>query len=156
MKVYLPFLIAIIFASCNGDSLYKAGNLIELGYPIETSLRSSLIRNYLDTLIQKRGYNIPDKWSHLNKLVDIDSTFHKRIYFKKNPEEMYLISFGGMLVLSDIYNPQINQTDWVAERAAMPKEEELRVKARFKKEILDIIEVMANQDGLADSLIYKQ
>jgi len=126
-----------------------------LGYPIETSLRSQLIRNYLDTLIQKGGYNIPEKWAHFNKLVDIDSTYNKRIYFRQNPEEMYLISFGGMLVLSDVYNPQINQTDWVTERRAMPKEEELRIRERFNKEILDTIEGMAKRDGLPDSVIYK-
>jgi hypothetical protein len=37
----------------------------------------------------------------------------------------------------------------------MPKEQELRIKERFKKEILDTIEAMAKRDGLADSAINK-
>lgn len=140
--------------SCN--NFYKAGNLVSLDYPIETSLRSSLIKVYCDTLIKKYGYNVPAKWSHQDKLVELDSINHIRIYFKNAPEEMYLVSFGGMLVLNDVYNPQIITGDWVARRELMPKAEELRVKARFKKEILDTIEAMAKRNGLADSLIYWQ
>lgn len=61
-----------------------------------------------------------------------------------------------MLVLNDVYNPQIRSGDWVARRELMPKEQELRVKERFKKEILDKIEAMARRDRLPDSVIYKK
>jgi len=137
--------------------LYKAGNLESLDYPIETSLRSSLIQKYCDTLIIKYGYSVPVKWSNKNKLVEIDSVNNKRLYFNSNPEEMYLISFGGMLELTDVYNPQIRSDGgYVARRELMSKEQEIRVIERFKKEILDKIEVMAKKDGLPDSVIYKQ
>ena len=161
MKRIETFLLSIIvlaisvsYSECN--QLYKAGNLVSLDYPIETSLRSSLIQAYCDTLINKRGYNVPEKWLHENKLVEFDSVNHKRIYFRSNPEEMYLISFGGMLVLNDVYNPQIRDGDWVARRELMPREQEQRVIERFRKEILDTIEVMAKRDNLHDSVIYKQ
>src|ERR1043165_3773756 len=97
----------LIISMSNCGPIYKAGNLVSLDYPIETPLRTSLIRRYVDTLIQKYGYSVPDKWAHEDKLVELDSIYHKRIYFKKGPEEMYLISYGGMLVLNDVYNPQI-------------------------------------------------
>ena len=154
-NLYIFLLNAILIFSWNCKGLYKAGNLIELGYPIETPIRSNIIRKYMDTLIQLRGYNVPEKWLHFRKLVDIDSIYNKRLYFRENPEEMYLISFGGMLVLSDVYNPRINHLDWVAEKSAMSKEEEERVKKRFKYEVLDTIETLAKRDGLPDSIIYK-
>ena len=147
------FVFIIMIESCKVD--YKVGNLIDLGYPIETPLRSKVIRRYMDTLIQKRGYNVPQKWEGFNKLVDIDSIYHKRIYFRNEPEEMYLISTGGMLVLSDVYNPKIIKSSWVADTANMPKNEELRIKKRFQNEILDTIESLARRDGLPDSAIYK-
>ncbi len=153
---FILFGVIIIDSLISCNQLYKAGNLIDLGFPIETSLRSEVIERYLDTLIQKRGYSVPKKWLHYDKLVDLDSINNKRIYFRSNPEEMYLLSFGGMLVLSDVYNPLINQKDWVSERSLMPKEQELRVKERLKKEILDTIEAMAIRDGLPDSVIFKQ
>ncbi|MDB5198463.1 MAG: hypothetical protein JWO92_426 [Chitinophagaceae bacterium] len=138
--------------SCN--DIYKAGNLVDLSYPVETSLRTAIVERYIDTLIQSKGYAVPDKWKHFDKLVDLDSINNKRIYFQSNPEEMYLISYGGMLVLSDVYNPRLNQSDWVASREQMPKSEELRVKTRFK-EVLKEIEKMAHRDNLPDSVIYK-
>jgi len=158
-RIAFPLFICVVglflFTECN--SLYKAGNLESLDYPIETSLRSSLIQKYCDTLIIKYGYSVPVKWSNKNKLVEIDSVNNKRLYFNSNPEEMYLISFGGMLELTDVYNPQIRSDGgYVARRELMSKEQEIRVIERFKKEILDKIEVMAKKDGLPDSVIYKQ
>lgn len=148
---------AIIVASlisCN--QLYQAGNLIALRYPIETSLKSEIVERYLDTLIQKGGYDVPQKWMHYDKLINLDSINNKRIYFKSNPEEMYLLSFSGMPVLSDVYNPQIKQDDWVSERNLVSMEQEQRIKERLKKEILDPIEAMAKRDRLPDSIVYKQ
>lgn len=69
---------------------------------------------------------------------------------------MYLLSFGGMFLLSDIYNPDLKDGDWVSEKRLMTKEQELRVSERLKNEILDKIEKMAKRDGLPDSVIYKQ
>lgn len=152
-KIFYYFIFVIILNSCNLN--YKVGNLLDLGYPIETPLRSTIIRQYMDTLLEKRGYNVPQKWMGFNKLVDIDSVRHKRIYFASNPEEMYLISTVGMLVLSDVYNPNIMQSSWIADTSNMPKNEEFRVKKRFKNEILDTIEALAKRDGLPDSVIYK-
>lgn len=148
---YTIFLITIL-TSCN--NLYRAGGLVSLDYPIETPLRSKLIQQYCDSLVNK-GYKVPEKWKHLDKLVELDSINHIRLYFKESPEEMYLISFGGMLVLDDVYNPNIRDGSWVARNELMPKEQELRIKKRFKTEILDVIEKMAKRDRLPDSVIYK-
>lgn len=154
-RLFIFAISLLLFTECN--PLYKAGNLVSLDYPIETSLDLDLIQKYCDTLIVKYGYNVPAKWSDKNKLVEIDSLNNKRIYFKSDPEEMYLISFGGMLELTDVYNTQIRSDGgYVARRELMSKEQELRVKERFKKEILDKIEAMAKRDGLSDSVIYKQ
>ncbi len=38
-------------------------------------------------------------------------------WVRKGPEEMYLISYGGMLVLSDVFKPPIVSGDWVSEEA---------------------------------------
>lgn len=144
----------LLLTGCN--HLYKAGNLASLDYQVETSLRLELIQTYCDTLIIKYGYGVPAKWSNKNKLVELDSVNNKRIYFKSNPEEMYLISFGGMLELTDVFNPNIRSDGgYVARRELMSKEQELRVTERFKREILGKIEEMAKRDGLADSVIYK-
>jgi hypothetical protein len=84
----------------------------------------SLDYRYCDTLILKYGYNVPAKWSNKNKLVEIDSLNNKRIYFKNDPKEMYLISFGGMLELTDVYNTQIRSDGgYVARRELMSMEQ---------------------------------
>ena len=125
-----------------------------LSYPVETSLRTEIVKRYIDTLISKNGFAVPEKWVQFNKLVDLDSINHKRIYFQSNPEEMYLISYGGMLILNDVYNPKLNQSDWVAVRENISKSEELRIKSRFQ-ELLKEIEKMAKRDNLSDSTIYQ-
>jgi hypothetical protein len=154
VKVFIVVLSTSIFSlSC--QSPYKAGNLISLHYPVETRLKTELVKQYVDSLIQNKGYNVPFKWLRYDKLVDLDSTYNKRIYFSRNPEEMYLVSSGGMLSIEDVYNPSIIDGEYVAERERMPAKEEQRVKIRFQHEILDVIEKMARQDGLPDSLIYK-
>jgi hypothetical protein len=145
-RMIFVMIMIICFASCN--SLYKAGNLIDLSYPVETEVRSSVIRKYIDTLTLKNGYGVPPKWQRFDKLVDLDSVYHKRIYFKSGPEEMYLLSFGGMLILSDVFNPQVKKL--------MSAEQEQRVLTRLKTEIIDKVVAMAKRDGLADSLIYYQ
>ncbi|MFB6455600.1 RHS repeat-associated core domain-containing protein [Chitinophaga sp. Hz27] len=153
-NILILFVIVSNWFIVGCNSIYKAGNLVDLDYPIQTPLNSTLIRQYLDTLIQKRGYAVPAKWEYYNKLVDLDSVYNKRIYFKQGPEEMYLVSFGGMLVLSDVYNPTIREDEYVALRSLMSPKEEQRVKNRFQHEILDTIEAMAKRDGLPDSIIY--
>lgn len=154
-SIFIGYALVIVVSLVSCNHLYKAGNLIYLGYPIETPLRSDVIERYLDSLIKNRGYAVPEKWVLYKKLVDLDSINNKRIYFNNNPEEMYLLSFGGMPVLSDVFNPKIRADGYVAERNLMSKDEELRVKDRLKKEILDTIEAMAKRDGLPDSVIYK-
>ncbi len=153
MKLAVSIFLSFAVVSCNNT--YKAGNLVALDYPIETKLRTEIIQRYVDTLILTKGYAVPEKWKHFDKLVDLDSIYHKRIYFKEFPEEMFLISYGGMLVLNDVYNPTIKSEDWVSERTELSKDEEERIKNRFKS-ILDMIESMAKQNGVTDSIIYKE
>jgi len=108
----------------------------------------------MDSLIHYYGFDVPAKWTYYSDLKEVDSTDIRRVYFKENPEEMYLISFSGMLLLADVYNPAIDKDDWVAKKELMPKEEELRIRNRFQVEILDRIEAMAKRDRLPDSVIY--
>lgn len=150
---FLSVLFSFAIVSCR--EMYKAGNLVILSIPVETNLRTPIVKQYMDTLILRMGYNVPDKWSHLNKLVDLDSTNNKRLYFMNKPEEMYLISLQGQIVLSDVYNTSIVSNDWISSRDSLSRSEETRIIQRFNQ-ILDVIESMAKRDGIADSLIYKR
>lgn len=38
--------------------MYSAGNLVILDIPIETNLRTRVVKQYLDTLMVKKGYNV--------------------------------------------------------------------------------------------------
>jgi hypothetical protein len=96
----------VFFVCC---VLFKAGNLVDLHYPIQTNLKVEIVQQYLDTLIQKKGYKVPNKWEPYDKLVNLDNVRNKRIYFKEPPEEMYLISLQGMIVLSDVFNESIKK-----------------------------------------------
>jgi hypothetical protein len=147
------FLSFLLISGCN--KLYKAGNLEILSYPVKTPLRTRVVEMYIDTLIAKYGYKVPDKWLDKDKLVNLDSINNKRLYFSRDPEEMYLISYPGMLILADVYNPRIVQQRWVANGELMPLAEKERVMRRFRTEILDKVEQMAKQDNLPDSVIYK-
>jgi hypothetical protein len=154
IKLFLWLVVAYDALSCS--QLYKAGNLVALDYPINTNIRTEIVQKFVDTLILKYGFEVPDKWKSKDKLVDLDSINHKRIYFKENPEEMYLISYGGMLVLNDVYNPSLNSQDWVSERKSLSEEEETRIKTRFEHDILKRVESLAKAAGMPDSVIYKK
>ena len=150
VKIFLEYLFVVIFIvlinSCYWHEIYKAGNLVDLDYPITTKLPTKIVRQFTDTLIQKRGYAVPAKWKYLKKLVDIDSTDNVRIYFKDQPEEMYLISYGGMLTLSDVYNPQIVKDDWVSERDSLPLKEYVRIQKRLNI-LMQKIDSMSRRDA---------
>ena len=134
--------------------VYRAGNLIAFRYPVETPMSLTIVQNYTDTLIMNAGHHVPEKWAHLDKLIDLDSVNNKRLYFRNDPEEMYLISFQGMLILTDVYNPRLYPNDWISVRDHISPAEETRVKERFRKEILDVIEKMAKQNNVPDSVLY--
>jgi hypothetical protein len=148
-------LIACTFLFCL-NSCYlidSAGYLKVLGFQINSPLRSTLLHAYFDSLIEKRGFRVPVKWKYEIKQSDLDTVDNVRLYFKEdngNPEEMYLISFNGMLLLNDVYR----KDHWVAVREDMSKKETDRVIYRFQTQILDTIEAMAKKNGLPDSLIY--
>ena len=149
-KYFIIFLITFSFSRCYFPD--SAGNLQVIDYPINTKLNLDIVHRYLDTLIEKRGYKVPAKWMYDIKQSDLDTTYNVRLYFKKdnqNPEEMYLISFNGLLLLSDIYR----KDHWVAVKKDISKEEEIRIKTRFNS-VLDTIETLAKKDRLPDSLIY--
>lgn len=145
--------VGILFLGGCKD-MYKAGNLKFLGYPIETNLDLNTVSRYLDTLKANYGYAVPKKWIDEKKLDELDSLNNIRIYFKSGPEEMYLITLSGQLLLGDVYNKQIRKNGWVAVKDSMPISEEIRVKDRLQKEILTKIELLAKRDGVPDSLLY--
>ena len=57
----LAFIFIIAFISCS--DLFEAGNLVDLSYPIQTPLRTEIIERYIDTLIQTKGFAVPNKWN---------------------------------------------------------------------------------------------
>ena len=151
--LYLAYVL-LTFYGCGNNEIYRAGNRITLDYPVETKISFKIIRSYLDTLVINQGFQVPEKWTQYNKLVDIDSLNTKRLYFNTTPEEMYLIQFNGVLLLADVYNENIVSGDWVATPERMPQKEEVRIKKRFKEHILDKIEKMAKENGVPDSILY--
>jgi hypothetical protein len=152
-KRLLFLLIVTSMVSC--ENFYKAGNLIDLQYPVESKISTKILNRYLDSLILNEGFRIKSDWVVYEKLVDLDSVNNKIIYFKDNPEEMFLISTAGQLLISDVFNPKIRANDWVAQDKFMPSSEKTRIMNRFKTEILNRIEVMAKNDGVVDSVLYR-
>jgi hypothetical protein len=151
----LRILIPVLFIACMScKDLYKAGGLTALGYPIDTNLRGAIIQAYLDTLIQYDGYHAPEKWDHRHKMDDRDSVNNKRVYFKSDPEEMYIISFMGEVVLLDVYNPSIDKLDWVSDPKLVSLKEQQRMEKRIFQ-LLDLIRERAQRAGIPDSVIYK-
>jgi len=146
------FIIGLCF--CLSACGIRAGNRISLDYPIETKLSHQIIKRYLDTLIYNYGFNPPKQLLQFDKLVDITPENTRRIYFRNFPNEMYLIQFNGVLLIADVYNRDIVKDDYVSLREKMPEKDEVRIKKRFKEEVLDRIESMAKNDGIPDSILY--
>ncbi|RYZ20701.1 MAG: hypothetical protein EOO16_15795 [Chitinophagaceae bacterium] len=132
---------------------YKAGNLYALQLPVETRLKTSIVRAVLDSIIRFEGHDVPEKWKQYDKLVDLDSVNNVRLYFPRDPEEMYLISYPGMLLITDVYNPSIKSYDWVTDKQVLSQEEENRIQKRFDS-VLSTIERRAKLHGVADSVLY--
>jgi hypothetical protein len=151
LSVLLIMVIGIAFHGCVN---YSAGNLVLLGYPIDTKLSYDIRKHYLDSMTNSEEFRVPQKWRRYNKLIDINPESTWRIYFKRNPEEMYLVTLSSNFVLQDVFNPKIIDYDWVSEKNRMPASEKERVIKRAKGEILDRIEQMAKADGCPDSVLY--
>ncbi len=149
----LIFMISFL-NSCDYAEIYKVGNRRTLDYVIETKINFKILRIYLNKIIQMQEHQVPEKWVHYDKLIDIDSIDTKRIYFKNNPEEMYLMQFNGVLLLADVFNENIVKGDWVSNRKNITVNEEERIKKRFKVEVLNRIELMAKKDNVPDSILY--
>jgi hypothetical protein len=146
--------VLIVTSQISCKNFYKAGNLIDLQYPVDSEISTKILNRYLDSLILNKGFRIKSDWVVYEKLVDLDSINNKIIYFKDNPEEMFLISTAGQLLISDVFNPKIRKNDWVAQDKFMPSSEKVRIMNRFKIEILNRIELMAKKDGVVDSVLY--
>jgi hypothetical protein len=154
VTVGISVFTCLCFALISCNKLYKAGSLRSLDYPVETKLSADLIRRY--TAMDSGEHSVPEKWSYLHKLDELDSVTNRRVYFKDDPEEMYLLSLQGMLVLVDVYNPKIrNDGGWIADRERLSKSEEERIKGRLNL-FLSEMERTAKLDGLPDSIIYQQ
>jgi hypothetical protein len=149
----LVFLFSISYLGCLD---FGAGNLELLSYPIDTKISYYIRKEYLDSLSQTDEFKVPPKWRQYNKLIDINPNSTWRIYFKDNPEEMYLITINTNLVLQDVFNRQIVDYDWVSERKRMPEVERKRIIKRVQEDILNRIEQMARRDGCPDSILYFQ
>jgi len=149
-------LYTLIFLYCTilGCSHYKAGNLKLLDYTIDTKLSYSIRKQYLDSLASSHEFKVPKKWEQYNKLIDINPHDTWRVYFKNEPEEMYLVTINTNFVLEDVFNSKIVDFDWVSDRTRMPQNEKERVLKRAKDEILNRIEQMAKKDGCPDSILY--
>jgi hypothetical protein len=146
-------IITVLFFSIAACGI-RAGNRISLDYAIDTKLDQDVIKRYLDTLILNYGFTPPKQLLQFDKLIDITPETTRRIYFEQQPKEMYLIQFNGVLLIADVYNSDIVADDYVSRRERMPRKEEVRIKNRFKTEVLDRIEAMAKKDGVADSVLY--
>ena len=123
-----------------------------LGYPIDTKLSYDIRKRYLDSMANSEEFRVPQKWRQYNKLIDINPESTWRIYLKKDPEEMYLITLSSNFVLQDVFNPKIIDYDWVAEENRMPGSEKERVIKRAKVEILERIEQMAKNGNYGQSI----
>jgi hypothetical protein len=153
--IIIYFALALLFSvSTLGCLDYRAGNLELLSYPIDTKLSYDVRKEYLDSISQLDEFKVPAKWRQYNKLIDINPNSTWRVYFKDNPEEMYLVTINNNFVLEDVFNPQIVDYDWVAERKRMPEIEQKRVIKRVQEDILNRIEQMAKRDGCPDSILY--
>jgi len=145
-------LVASLTIACN--NVYKAGNLNHLGFPIETDLHSNLMVDYINKMAAQGEYTPPRKWSGIHKLDELDPENIKRVYFQSEPEEMYVLSFGGMPVLSDVYNTQISAGGWVVNEKLLTTHERKRIMDRLQK-FLNLIERKAIEDGVPDSVIHR-
>lgn len=143
--------ILIIFSFIGCDQL-KVGNAEVLALPVKTKIRTSLVRQYIDSVNINK---VPEKWLDKDKFIDLDNINFKRIYFPSDPEEIYILSFQGSLTIADIYNPKIRKGRWVGDIKFLSEKEKTRIVNRVDKEILKKIENIGLNSGIPDSLIYK-
>lgn len=139
-----------MMSSCNFENEgYSAGNIGSIT-DIPNNANKSLLLKYQDSLQMKGEFVAPKKWEDEAK-----STYsHLKIrvyYFKKNPEEMYMISFNGPTVLRHVYK---KGTGWLCRENHFAKEEILRMRMRYINEVLSAAAIEAKKDGVPDSLIY--
>lgn len=146
MKLYLLFLI-VIFINCDGT----LGGFNTISFPLSKKKLEvafdSLYSNYPE-------YKIPAKYQDFNNWSKRGYDFLDShiLYFSQSPEEMYYISFvGDEQTLKDTTHIDIairsvfigSRRKWLKEED-FSKEEEKRIQARFKAEIISKLEKYTN------------
>lgn len=120
---------------------YKAGNLKGLDYSVETDMSMDFIRQHIDYVIQP-AYS-PDSvpaslQSVVNEWNDLPENFHcRKIYFRENPEEVYLVKLDFAVSILNVYNGTIRSAGWVTDPLLVSPKEKERIINRFREEILN-------------------
>lgn len=83
LSAFLCWGIFSFIKSCNTGFGYKAGNLVLLGYTIDTKLSYDIRKQYLDIMANSQEFSVPQKWREYDKLYEINPESTWRIYFKK-------------------------------------------------------------------------
>lgn len=144
--------IAVAFRLVSCGTL---GGLNTISFPVS----KEKLETAFDSLYSNHPeYKIPDKLQEFNKwdYWGANSLDAKTFYFSQSPEEMYYISFvGDEQALKDTTHIDIairsvfvgNKRKWIKQED-FTKEEENRIQARFKAEIISKIEKFTNSKAI--------
>lgn len=145
-NLYLLFVV-LICTNCDGT----LGGFNIVSFPVSKKKIETAFDNLYSDYPQ---YKIPSKWEEQNNWSKRGYNFlESRIfYFKEKPEEMYYISFiGEEETLKDTTHIDIairsvfigSKRKWLKQED-FSKEEENRIQARFKTEIISKLEKYTN------------
>ncbi|WP_375448650.1 hypothetical protein [uncultured Fibrella sp.] len=92
---YLLIIILICFSACDTFDAGTLGAFQQWCFPVS---QSKMAQGLTNLLVKNPSYKIPEKWKYLDNWSErgYESLEGQIIYFKKQPEEMYYISYFSM------------------------------------------------------------
>ena len=119
----------------------------------ESKFKSTFLSHYIDEVYSKKNI-IPDSIIHLFPSGKYSDSINKVIYFKTFPKEAYYVGFNATPPwLIYIFNKRISG-GVIDSKEQLSKEDILRIKRRFKTEIIDQATIYVREHRIPDSLVY--
>lgn len=145
------FMIGYLYYSVRQFASGFGGNIGSL-YLIHTNCATATTSQFADSFLTKfPNYKVP---AGLNDDWNYDHLNIKKFYFKKHPEELYIVTFDGEVMIRAVKDLEKN-IEYLKMRTTenYPSDRDgERIRQRFEKEIFKPIDSLIRSSNLPDSL----
>ena len=162
LTIVIAFLLVIIFLlkTCENEFGYQAGTGLGSIADIDsTKYKDEFYIKYVDSFFKLfPAYKKPDSIYGSNQASSYDFLHLTPFYFNKKPKEIYYVQWQGTGFISVRFGYNLDRHEEIFENPRnetdIDEQEKLRIKNRFRHEILDRIDSLISVSKDKDSANY--